>query len=64
MNIVFRAIFKILLVTIFLGAVGFGLYVAYECAVDNAVQRVRAGVTKGVFDVINPLRWPRKIFGK
>jgi hypothetical protein len=62
MNIFIRGVLKILLVTIFLSGAGIGLYIAYDYAVDAAVRRVRAGVTRGIFDVINPLRWPGRIF--
>jgi hypothetical protein len=63
MNIFSRTVMKIVLATLFFGGVGFGLYIAYDYAVENAIKRVRASVANGIFDVVNPLKWPRRIFG-
>jgi predicted negative regulator of RcsB-dependent stress response len=50
----------IILVIILIGYVGYRIY---DAAVENAAKRVRAEVSKGIADTINPLKWPGKIFG-
>jgi hypothetical protein len=48
--------------------IGYGGYKLYNYALDVATKRIRKsvakGVTQGVGDSINPLKWPGKIFGK
>jgi len=51
----------IILIVILIGYIG---YRVYDAAVENAAKRVRAEVSKGIADTINPFKWPGKIFGR
>lgn len=41
---------------------GYGGYKLYHFVVADITRRVKAGVSKGIVDAINPFKWPGKIF--
>lgn len=47
--------------------IAYGGYTLYNYAIENAIQRIKAGVTTGirksVVSAINPVTWVGKIFG-
>lgn len=47
--------------------IAYGGYRLYNYAIENAIERIKKGVTTGirkkVTSAINPLTWPGKIFG-
>lgn len=61
-----KCIILILVVTA-LAASGYGIFRLYHYVVQDVTSRVKKGVsegvTEGVTGVINPLSWPKKIFG-
>ena len=58
-----RKLMKWIFILGILFGLGYAGYHAYHYAVDAIIMRVRNDVKKTIFGVINPLRWPRKIFG-
>lgn len=68
MNQVFKKILKWILILATLCALGYGGYMLYNYAVENATEKIKKGVAegigKGVGSAINPLSWPAKLFGQ
>lgn len=58
-----KKIIKFLFILAILICTGYGIYQLYHLAIEDATMRIRKGVTKGISDTINPLKWPKKIFG-
>lgn len=40
----------------------YGGYILYNYIVADITRRVKQGVTKGIADALNPLKWPGRIF--
>lgn len=63
MNKIFKK--KLIVVFVISSALllGYGGYKLYNYVVEDITRRVKLGVSKGIVDALNPLKWPGKIFG-
>jgi hypothetical protein len=64
MNKIVRKKIIAILVLISVLLAGYGSFRLYNYIVADITRRVKEGVSKGIVDTLNPLKWPGKIFGR
>ena len=61
---ILKKIIKFLIILTILAAASYGAYRLYHFVIEDATRRIKKGVSKGIVQSLNPLNWPKKIFGK
>ena len=65
---VVKKLIVFVLVIAVLAAAGYGAFRLYNYVVQDVTSRVKKGVSEGVsggiVDAVNPLKWPKKLLGE